>query len=56
MRCELLKLYACINAPLLVPFINENYDIAIAMFSSHADPMLELNILSYCPGWGYLNM
>ena len=32
--------------------IYENCDIAIAMSSSHADPVLGLNILSYCPGGG----
>ena len=37
-------------------FSNENCDIAIAMSSSRADPLLGLNILSYCPGWGYLNI
>ena len=30
---------------------NENYDIAIAMSSSRADP-----VLGHCPGWGYLNI
>ena len=36
---------------------NENRDIAIiAMYSSRADLVLGLNIISYCPGWGYLNM
>ena len=30
---------------------NENYDIAIAMSSSLADP-----VLGQCPGWGYLNI
>ena len=34
----------------------EDHDIAIAMSSSRADPVLGLNILSYCPGWGYLNI
>ena len=29
----------------------ENYDIACAMSSSRADP-----VLSHCPGWGYLNI
>ena len=29
----------------------ENYDIAIAMSSSRADP-----VLGHCPGWGYLNI
>ena len=29
---------------------NENYDIARAMSSSRADP-----VLGHCPGWGYLN-
>ena len=28
----------------------ENYDIALAMSSSRADP-----VLGHCPGWGYLN-
>ena len=36
--------------------LNENRDIAIAMSSSRADPVLGFNILSYCPGWGYLNI
>ena len=31
--------------------INENYDIALAMSSSRADP-----VLGHCPGWGYLNI
>ena len=31
--------------------VNENYDIAIAMSSSRADP-----VLGHCPGWGYLNI
>ena len=31
--------------------INENYDIAIAMSSSRADP-----VLGHCPGRGYLNI
>ena len=31
--------------------IYENYDIAIAMSSSRADP-----VLGHCPGWGYLNI
>ena len=52
---------------------DENHDIAIAMSSSRADPMLGLNILqgwlevfkwcllkclylSYCTGWGHLNV
>ena len=30
---------------------NENYDIAIAMSSSCADPEL-----GHCPGWGYLSI
>ena len=30
---------------------NENYDIARAMSSSHADP-----VLGHCPSWGYLNI
>ena len=29
----------------------ENYDIALAMSSSRADPVLGL-----CPGWEYLNI
>ena len=29
----------------------ENYDIALAMSSSRADP-----VLGHCPGWGYLNI
>ena len=32
-------------------YINENYDIALAMSSSRADP-----VLGHCPGWGYLNI
>jgi len=31
--------------------LNENCDIALAMSSSHADP-----VLGNCPGWGYLNI
>ena len=31
--------------------MNENYDIAVAMPSSHADP-----VLGHCPGWEYLNI
>ena len=34
----------------------ENRDMAIAMSSSRADPVLGLNIPSSCPGWGYLNI
>ena len=30
---------------------NENYDIARAMSSSRADP-----VLGHCPNWGYLNI
>ena len=30
---------------------HENYDIATAMSSSHAD-----SVLGHCPGWGYLNI
>ena len=37
-------------------YINENHDIAIAMSSSCSDPLLGINILSYCTGWGYLNI
>ena len=29
----------------------ENYDIALAMSFSRADP-----VLGHCPGWGYLNI
>ena len=36
-------------------FSYENRDIAIAMSSSRADPVLGLFIISYCPGWGYLD-
>ena len=36
---------------MIVVFYNENYDIASAMSSSHADP-----VLGHCPGWGYLNI
>ena len=47
---------------------HENHDIAIAMSSSGADPVLGLNILQgwlgvfkylnqcHCPGWEYLNI
>ena len=35
---------------------NENRDMAIAMSSSRADPVLGLSIPSSCPGWGYLNI
>ena len=35
---------------------NENRDVAIAMSSSRADPVLGRNIPSSCPGWGYLNI
>ena len=35
----------------LIFIINENYDIARAMSSSHADP-----VLGHCPNWGYLNI
>ena len=35
---------------------NENRDIAIAMSSSRADPVLGLGIPSSCPSWGYLNI
>ena len=47
------------------PLVYENCDIAIAMSSSHADPVLGLYILSYClkyvnqchcPDWGYLKV
>ena len=38
------------------PLVYENCDIAIAMSSSRADPVLGLYILSYCPCQGYLNM
>ena len=31
-------------------YIYENYDIAIAMSSSRADP-----VLGHCPGWVYLD-
>ena len=31
-------------------------NIAMAMSSSSADPVLGLNILSYFIGWGYLNI
>ena len=34
-----------------VLFYYENYDIALAMSSSRADP-----VLGHCPGWGYLNI
>ena len=35
---------------------NENHDMAVAMSSSRADPVLGLSIPSSCPGWGYLNI
>ena len=38
------------------PLSYENRDMAIAMSSSRADPVLGLNIPSSCPGWGYLNI
>ena len=34
-----------------VIYYHENYDIARAMSSSRADP-----VLSHCPNWGYLNI
>ena len=37
-------------------YVNENRDMAIAMSSSRAEPVLELNIPSSCLGWGYLNI
>ena len=36
---------------LFVLYSHENYDIANAMSSSRADP-----VLGHCPGWGYLNI
>ena len=37
---------------MLLPYmINENYDIALAMSSSRADPAL-----GHSPGWEYLNI
>ena len=36
---------------LIETFINKNYDIAIAMSLSHADP-----VLGHGTGWGYLNI
>ena len=36
--------------------VYENHDMAIAMSSSRADPVLGLNIPSSCPGLGYLNI
>ena len=35
---------------------DENYNIAIAMFSSRADPVLELNVSSYWAGWRDINI
>ena len=32
-------------------YVYENYDIAYAMSSSRADP-----VLGHCPNWGYLNI
>ena len=37
-------------------YVYENRDMAIAMSSSRAEPVLGLNISSSCPGWGYLNI
>ena len=34
----------------------ENRDMAIAMSSSRADPVLGFNIPSSCSSWGYLNI
>ena len=36
--------------------IYENCNIAIAMSSSRADPVLGLDILYHCPCWGHLNI
>ena len=47
--------YHCENKTSIY-YYYENCDIAIAMSSSRADPVLGLYILSYCPGWGYLNI
>ena len=32
-------------------YVYKKYDIALAMSSSYADP-----VLGHCPGWGYLNI
>ena len=36
---------------LMFNILHENYDIACAMSSSRADP-----VLGHCPNWGYLNI
>ena len=41
---------------LILIYKYENRDMAIAMSSSRADPVLGLIIPSSCPGWGYLNI
>ena len=42
----------CFRWIILIAFcFYENYDIALAMSSSRADP-----VLGHCPGWGYLNI
>ena len=41
----------CISLLDLRNINNENYDIALAMSSSRADP-----VLGHCPGWEYLNI
>ena len=44
---DIITMYFCVLS-------YENRDIAIAMSSSRADPVLGLRIPSSCPGWGYL--
>ena len=53
-----LRAYRAYRANFCWPynFVYENRDMAIAMSSSRADPVLGLNIPSSCPGWGYLNI
>ena len=52
----LLLLLLAKNKHSMPSIIDENRDMAMAMSSSRADPVLELNILCSCPGWGYLNI
>ena len=46
----------CIFIHVSIIFQYENRDMAIAMSSSRADPVLGLIIPSSCPSWGYLNI
>ena len=47
-----LRIFNAIRNVWMIKIIkNENYDIANAMSSSRADP-----VLGHCPGWGYLNI